>query len=433
MQNAVLVRLGAVTFVNPTAELNLSPRQWGKLDAAIWLSPLMKERAREMVAEVEEGLGVTQADRRYARLVHKGQVIVPAKAGASVITFGPALFIDEGKSERVLVLTDAKPHPESGEPEREVSFVDRDGEVFIVKAANLCPCDDLWRALPLAPEALETGKWAGVPQNAEGYQAALKSKAPVMDKFDRVAPVKPEDVRLDLARMTPNQRERLRVADAKLVSAEQRKAFRQKVVAGQVVGYGRMTAEERDERADYKAEMARLQDETLAANDRAEVSRGRVETLALEQMRGGSFRSAKPGVFSKEGGELCRKNGLDTLLMSGALTVIEHAAGEKYAGIVDEAKASLKIANWSSSGGGSPDPETERLQRLKLVAAQQRVTFLHAVVQARVKSPRAVMVLRRVAGEGALVSHFSKGSGRALNVQALKGALGALADMWGLQ
>jgi hypothetical protein len=429
MQNAVLVRLGAVTFVNPTAELNLSPRQWSKLDAAIWLSPLMKERAREMVAEVEEGLGVTQADRRYARLVHKGQVIVPARAGASVLTFGPALFVDEGKSERVLVLTDAKPHPESGEPEREVSFMDRDGEVFIVKAANLCPCDDLWRALPLAPEALETGKWAGVPQNAEGYQAALKSKAPVMDKFDRVAPVKPEDVRLDLARMTPNQRERLRLAELKLARAEQRKAFRQKVVAGQVVSYGRMTAEERDERADYKAEMARLRDETLAANDRAEVSRGRVETLALEQMRGGAMEQGADG-------RLTRKNGLDTLLMSGAITRLEHVAGDKYAAIYAEAKAGeIKIANWGGSGGGSaPDPERERLMRLKELAAKKALTDLDRFVSDTVSHKRAVWALRLVAGEGRLMSHVStSGGNRAANTKALQLALQALADKWGLQ
>jgi hypothetical protein len=410
MQNAVLVRLGAVTFVNPTAELNLSPRQWSKLDAAIWLSPLMKERAREMVAEVEEGLGVTQADRRYARLVHKGQVIVPARAGASVLTFGPALFVDEGKSERVLVLTDAKPHPESGEPEREVSFMDRDGEVFIVKAANLCPCDDLWRALPLAPEALETGKWAGVPQNAEAAPSAAVARVrrSVGTAADETA-VEPGPAVLPVSGLSASQAGRLKWAD--------------KLAKGKTA----------QERARGRVILLTLQREVTGDAESAAVKAGIDETVVQAKLRGDSLK-----VDAK--GRLSRQTSLDSLVSSGSITAMERAAGERY-GVMYEAAyppCSQKVANWEAMpAGGDHDPMVDRLD--KADAARGALDKVHTYVSERIPGDRAVWILKLVAGQGRRLAHISASGGRPsgghrdANTKALQLALQALADKWGLQ
>jgi hypothetical protein len=430
MQSAMTISFGAVAMVTPTRNLDLTPTDWGRIDtASVWMAEGLKEQARALVREVEDEHGVTTADRRFARIVAQGLLIVPEKATGAIHTGAPALFVRDGdrggQLEHVLVTSEVWLHPESGEAMRTCCFLDLAGEEYDVKAAHLAPCDDLWRLLPLAPEVLETGKWAGVDRIAEPYKARPVAKAPVMDKFDRVAPIKPEDVKLDVSRMTENQRDRLRKADAALASAARRKEARARPGGG----YGRLTRAEKDERVLAKETYEALAQETAAANDRAEVSRGRVETLALEHLRG-----ARVDIHAD--GHLTRRNGLDTLLMSGALTHSEHVAGEKYAEIFNEAKTGeIKIANWGGAGGGSaPDPEMERERRLKQLKAKKALTDIEAFVQATVSHKRAVWALRLVAGEGRLIAHIStSGGNRATNTTALRMALGALADKWGLQ
>jgi|GEM_PF-4580472 len=225
--------------------------------------------------------------------------------------------------------------------------------------------------------------------------------------------------------MNPKQIERMAGADAGLVEAENLKEARTRrdPNSGVIVWRGRMTNAELSLRRAAQEAHQGLQIETLAAYERDSVRRGQAETVALAQ---------PAEVSTNERGQLTRKNGLDTLFAAKSIDAIEHAAGEKYAEVFDAAKPRMKIANWSGAGGGSLDEEAEKRNRLKLLAAQERLTLLHAIVQARTKSPRCIMVLRRIAGEGTPAGHFSKGAGRSLNVAALKEALGVLVQLWGL-
>jgi hypothetical protein len=426
MQTATIIRFGAVAMVSRTPELDLNPADWGRLETAtIWLSEGLKDPARELVRQVEDEHGVTQADRRFARATDRGVLIVSPKVDAGQLyAGGKALFLNDlGALERVLLLSEQWAHPESGEPMRTCSFIDQMGDEFDVKAACLAPCDDLWRPIPLAPEVLETGKWAGVPREAEPFRARPVSRAPVMDKFDRVAPIMPEDVRLDIARMTENQRARLKKAEDQLASAERRKVARQRIIAGQVVGYGRMTEAEKAERRLAKEAMEQLGQETAAANDRAEVSRGRIETLALEQMRGEDVTIAGDGAL-----RITSRDGLDSL----PLSTTERAAALWYRELYERTQRAPKVASW----GDRPMGEMRDRSCFKDWGLDtDRPQAVEAKVMAACKNGRGLTALRLVAGEGRTINSISggKSQNRKLNTEALIVALDVVADFRGLQ
>lgn len=153
------------------------------------------------------------------------------------------------------------------------------------------------------------------------------------------------------------------------------------------------------------------------------------ETIALQQARGAVI---EPDV---KRGHMRRQSALESLVASKTLTRIELAAGERYSEMYDAAAVTphLKVANYSATGGGCSDAVADRCEEI-LDARKARIALakVHAFVKARVPSPRAVFVLRRVAGRGQHVSHFSKGAGRIKNTEALKAALTVLAHRWGL-
>lgn len=462
MQSAMTISFGAVAMVTPTRDVDLTPTDWGRIDTAtVWMGEGLKDQARALVREVEDEHGVTTADRRFARIVAQGLLIVPGPATAAINTGGPALFVDDGRSERVLVTSEAYPHPDSREMMRTASFLDQAGEEYEVKAACLAPCDDLFRALPLAPQVLETGKWAGVDRIAEPYKARPTSKAPVMDKFDRVSPIKPEDVKLDVASMSPGQLERMRKADDALVMAERRKHARSHIVRGRV-RFGRMTPAEKAERLYAKEAYEALGQETAAANDRTEVSRGRVETLALENIRLSIARDqalaehvAKmegldlaPGRLSHEIQKFKAKlesadadmvarmirgqvdgglhDGLSVLAARGQLGDKEETRrrfedAQWYRKRWEAGQGSLRSCMADQSGSGGDGSSEDR--RLKLIRQRDRVEgFIQAVAG---KNGRMIQALRLVAGRGDTIQSLSPRSGanRALYLKALLQAL----------
>lgn len=282
-------------------------------------------------------------------------------------------------------------------------------------------------ARDLGLEAIDTAD--GPRYVPEPYTPREAPRSAALDKFDRVAAIQPENVAIDPKLLKEDQRRDFKRAQNKLASADRRKTARSRIDSdGVILGYGRMTQAEKDERREARETMIRLQRELLASQERGEVDKGRAEMLALAHARGETY--------AWSGNQLTRKNGLDTLLMSGALAASEHAAGEKYAEIYSDAKKDeLRIAAWAPVGGcGTVSPEAERKRRIEREEAKRKLTELHGYVQARVNSARAITILRQVAGDGKHVSHVSKGgSDRALNTKALKDSLAALADRWGLQ
>lgn len=354
----------------------------------------------------------------------QGRVIVPERTAAAVHAGQPALFVDEhGRLERVLVTSNVWPHPDSAEPMRTCSFLDRAGEEYEVKAANLAPCDESFRLVPAAPATLQPGdrRW-DIP-----YTPAPVQRSPVMDKFDRVHVVRPRGVALDIPRMTPSQLERLEAADALQAKADGRKAARAIVVKGRVVGWDRMGKVEAQERREARAAYEALQQETAAANDRDSLKRSRAELIALEALRGIEYRP--------NGAGLSRKNGLDTLLLSGSLTSPEHTAGEKYAEMFGAAfpDPSCRIANLGGMAGGR-DADAEQQRRDAQTKAREALEKLEDVIRETVTHPRAIPILRLVAGQGRILSHVvTGGANRAAHARHLKAALSVLAERWGLQ
>lgn len=130
---------------------------------------------------------------------------------------------------------------------------------------------------------------------------------------------------------------------------------------------------------------------------------------------------------------LISRDGLESLMISGALTPPEHAAGMRYRGWVEDLREPLG-SQMGERTAGSPvinvDGESRAQQRR--TDARNAIMRAEAVVKAGANG-RRIMTLRQVAGLARTIASLGGGGAtRARNTAALQIALQILADHWGL-
>jgi hypothetical protein len=332
-----------------------------------------------------------------------------------------ALFVDEGIIERVTIATDVYPHPQSREAMRDIW--DSFGERYEVKARLLAPIGP-------GPADLATPRGRGVQTADYGdgrmvyapdpLVRRVVAVAPVMERFELREGAPLPSVTVSRDHMTKAQRKALTKIEDVLAEADRVDAQ---------PGASRRGALGYHLRQEARKMIVALNTELVAVGDVVAQSRDLVETVNLAKGRGEEIE-VKDGLVCN-----LSRDGLATLLSSGAIDQIDLAAGMAYRKVFEAAQALGRMtAAYAESGGASArDPDRERLMRLRRLEKDQALTELERHVAARVRSPWAITTLRLVAGEGRPVSHISKGSGRLRRTEALRAALDVLAVRWGLK
>jgi hypothetical protein len=405
--NSGVVHVGAASFVMPWLDFRATPSQIARLEVAAMLESANDQplTVRQLLAEIEDEMA-----REHRR---RGK-------------------IPEGRALRVGA-------------DQEIE----DGPLALVPAQRL--------GLPV----IRTDQGAVYAPDAYRQQEPRRSAA--MEKFDRISPVRPANAVIDFDSLSPDQADLLKKATEKLASAEGRKLARARIVCFRIVGYGRMTQAERDERRFAQNAYAQLGIETGAAHDRAEVKSGRAESFALAgareraqrreackallihlklgarrrraiaaeliEFRATLFEEARAGVLQdvKAGGRRLNRDGLDSLPLSGP----QRAAAEWYRGVYERTERGARVAAMGDRVGGEPRDQKAKDWGAEQVARKE----VEGRVMAGCRNGRGITALRLVVGEGRTITAISSGKSqnRKLNADALMQAIDIVADYRGLQ
>ena len=322
---------------------------------------------------------------------------------------GPALFIDDGRMERVKVLSDVYPHPESGEAMRVCAFLSEAGAEYEVKADCLATCNADWSISQ--PPDLVTPRHRGVESvERDGGRVYAPDpipqrstrQHPVMEKFDRIAAIDPEAAILSVGALSPSRA-------ARIANAERLAANRDPL-----------------QRAKGRLEMEALQREVQSETEVEAVMRGLNETAAQARMRG-DFVAPE----DVEGRIVLRsRDGLESLTKAGSLNPIQYDALCLYRIVFEATETSLRSCMGDRSGGGGSGFD---MKAQNWGAETMKRKAIEAKVQAASRNGLGLKTLRLVAGEGRTINSITKGGAdRANHVAALLIAADVVADYFGM-